>query len=92
MRVDPAPAAKPVAAGANYLIRLLSTFALPELDRVGARFEDNRNGRVCGSRQKPAFAQPVNDNGRRVAIPEGCEISQNSQIAPMQTALHPRAH
>jgi hypothetical protein len=28
MRVDPAPAAKPVAAGANYLIRLLSTFAL----------------------------------------------------------------
>jgi len=44
------------------------------------------------SRQKPAFAQPANDNGRRVAIPEGCEISQNSQIAPMQTALHPRAH
>jgi len=45
----------------------------------------------AGPRQKPAFAEPVNDNGRGIAIPEECEISQNSQIAPTQIALRPRA-
>jgi len=44
-----------------------------------------------GLRQKSAFAQAVNYNGRRVAILEKCKISQKTQIAPLQIALHPRA-
>jgi hypothetical protein len=42
-----------------------------------------------GLRYKSAFAQPINYSGRRVAIPEECEINQKSQIAPVQIALHP---
>jgi hypothetical protein len=37
------------------------------------------------------FAQPINYNGRRVAIPEESKITQDSQIAPLQIALHPAA-
>jgi hypothetical protein len=42
-------------------------------------------------RTESAFAQPINYNGRRVAIPEKCKISQKTEIAPLQIALHPRA-
>jgi hypothetical protein len=40
-------------------------------------------------RQKSTFAQPINHCRRRKAIPEQCEISQTTQIAPLQIALHP---
>jgi hypothetical protein len=45
-----------------------------------------------GLRQKSAFAQPINDNGRGVAIPKECEIPQKTQIARLQIALQPGAH
>jgi hypothetical protein len=44
-----------------------------------------------GLRQKSAFAQPINYNGRRVVIPEERKITQNSQITDVQITLHPRA-
>jgi hypothetical protein len=43
-----------------------------------------------GFRQKSAFAQPINYNGRRVVIPEERKITQNSQITDVQITLHPR--
>jgi hypothetical protein len=39
-----------------------------------------------GLRQKFAFAQPTNYNRRRITIPEECEISQKTQVAPLQIA------
>jgi hypothetical protein len=39
-----------------------------------------------GLRQKFAFAQPINYSRRRMAIPEECEISQKTQVAPFQIA------
>jgi hypothetical protein len=42
-----------------------------------------------GLREKSAFPQPINYNGRRVAISEESKITQDSQIAPLQIALHP---
>jgi len=44
-----------------------------------------------GLRQKPALAQPVNNNGRRMVILEECKMTQLSQIAPMKITLQPRA-
>jgi hypothetical protein len=44
-----------------------------------------------GPREKSAFAQPINYNGRRAFIPEECKTTQNSQIAPMEITLHPGA-
>jgi hypothetical protein len=61
-----------------------------------ARFSDptlqgHSGGPSRGLRQKSAFARPVNCNGRRAAIPEECEIFQETQIARLQIPLHPGA-
>jgi hypothetical protein len=52
-------------------------------------FHGHPGAPALGLRQKPAFAQPINYNGRRVAISEECKTAQSSQIANVQIALHP---
>jgi hypothetical protein len=49
-------------------------------------------GTPSAGRQKSAFTQPVNYNGRRAVIPEECKITQKSQIALVEIMLHPRPH
>jgi len=34
------------------------------------------------NRHQSMIAQPINYNGRRIAIPEECEIPQKTQVAP----------
>jgi hypothetical protein len=52
---------------------------------------DSHTGATSGLRQKSAFAQPINYNGRRVVIPEECKITQNPQVTYTQIPLYPRA-
>ena len=61
---------------------LLSRKSPSEKDS-GPTLQGHAAAEMGGLRHKATFAQPINNNRRRIAIPEECEITQKTQIASL---------